>query len=108
MAAPAVVLLLCTTPTPAAARRLARGLLARRLAACVSCLPGADSRYWWNGRIERARETVMLIKTTRPRVGAAMRDLAKHHPYTVPELIAVPIVRGGRPYLRWLRETCRG
>lgn len=86
---------------------MARGLLTRRLAACVSCIPGADSHYWWQGKIERARETLMIIKTAKARIAAAMRYLTGVHPYTVPELIALPIVQGGRPYLRWLQESCR-
>lgn len=48
----------------------------------------------------------MIIKTAKARAAAAMRYLASVHPYTVPELIALPIVQGGRPYLRWLREAC--
>lgn len=48
----------------------------------------------------------MIIKTSRRRLAAAMRYVASAHPYTVPELIALPIVAGGRPYLRWLQEAC--
>ncbi|OGX41366.1 MAG: hypothetical protein A3C53_04785 [Omnitrophica WOR_2 bacterium RIFCSPHIGHO2_02_FULL_68_15] len=105
--AAAAVVLLCTTPTPAAARRLGRCLLTRHLAACVSCLPGAESHYWWKGRLERARETLMIIKTSRARLAEAMRCLADAHPYTVPELLALPVAAGGRPYLRWLQHACR-
>jgi len=71
-------------------------------------VPAVESQYWWQGRVERARETLMIIKTSRRRLAAAMRHLAGLHPYTVPELIALPIVAGGRPYLRWLREACHG
>ena len=104
----ASVVLFCTTPSVTAARRLARSLVARHLAACVSCLPGADSYFWWHGRTDHARETVLFIKTTRGRLASAMQFLKASHPYTVPELIAVPIVGGDTAYLTWLREACRG
>lgn len=106
--AAAAVIVFCTAPTPAVARRLARRLLTRRLAACVSCLAGAESHYWWKGRLERARETLMIIKTSRSRLAEAMRCLAGAHPYTVPELLALPVTAGSRPYLRWLQDACRG
>lgn len=102
------VVLLCTTPTPALAQRLARALVSRHLAACVTCVPRAESYFWWQGRLDHARETVMLIKTTRRRLTAAMRYLATAHPYTVPELVALPIVAGSRDYLTWLQGACRG
>lgn len=105
---PAAVILLCTTPTPALARRVARSLVTRHLAACVTCLPGADSTFWWHGRVDHARETLMIIKTTRRRLPAAMRAVRAAHTYTVPELIALPIVAGSRDYLGWLHEACRG
>lgn len=104
----AAVLLVCTAPTMTTAKGLARGLLTRRLAACVSMLPGACSAYWWRGRIEQARETVLLIKTARRRLAAAMRFVKAAHPYTVPELIALPIVAGHPDYLAWLTDSCRG
>lgn len=101
-------MILCTAPTVAVARRLAQALVQRHLAACVSCMPGARSSYWWHGRVEHARETVLLIKTTRRRLGTALRALKSSHPYTVPELIALPIVAGHPAYLAWLEEACRG
>ncbi len=102
------VVLLCTTPTPATAHRMARRLVLSHLAACVSCVPGARSYFWWQGRLDQARETLMIIKTTRRRLAATMRAISALHPYTVPELIALPIVAGSRPYLTWLQRACRG
>ncbi len=102
------VVLLCTTPSIAVARRLAKQLVTRRVAACVSCVAGADSYFWWQGRLDRARETLMIVKTTAAAVRAAIRLIKTSHPYTVPELIALPIVAGDAPYLAWLQEACRG
>lgn len=108
MASGTAVVLLCTAPTHALARRLARSLVSTRLAACVTCVPRAESFFRWQGRLDRARETLMVIKTARRRLPEAMRALRAAHPYTVPELIALPIVAGGRDYLGWLQDACRG
>ncbi len=108
LARSSAVVLLCTTPTPIVAHRMARQLVSRHLAACVSCLPGARSYFWWQGRVDQARETVLVIKTTRRRLAATMRAIRTTHPYTVPELIALPIVAGSRAYLTWLQKACRG
>ena len=102
------VVLLCTTPTMTSAKQLARGLLTRRLAACVSCLPRAESSFWWQGKLDHAQETVLLIKTSRARLPQAIRYAKRVHPYTVPELIALPIIAGHPAYLRWLQDSCRG
>lgn len=90
------------------AHRVARRLVSSHLAACVSCLPGARSYFWWQGRVDQARETLLVIKTTRRRLAAAMRAIRALHAYTVPELIALPIVAGSPAYLSWLQKACRG
>ncbi|PIQ82014.1 MAG: divalent-cation tolerance protein CutA [Candidatus Omnitrophica bacterium CG11_big_fil_rev_8_21_14_0_20_64_10] len=102
----AVRLFLTTVATPAQARKLARLLIARRAAACVSILPGAESHYCWKGRILREKECLLLIKSSRnpAQVRALIRD---HHPYELPELIALPIGWGEPGYLAWVRETTR-
>lgn len=99
--------LLCTTPSLPVAQRLAKALVQRRLAACVSCVPGARSYFWWQGRLDIARETLMVIKTPARQLPAAMQFLKASHPYTVPELIALPVVTGHRSYLAWMTKVCR-
>ncbi len=99
--------LLCTCP-PAAAEKIAKGLLERRLVACVNALPGVVSRFWWKGKLERDDETLLVMKTEAarvPEVIAALRDL---HPYEVPELLALPVEEGAGPYLAWVKEETRG
>ncbi|HTT10450.1 MAG TPA: divalent-cation tolerance protein CutA [Burkholderiaceae bacterium] len=96
------LLILTNCPDAATAERIARTLVEQRLAACANLLAPVQSTYRWEGAIERAVETPLLIKSTReryPEVEAAIRTL---HPYSVPEIIAVPIVAGFGPYLRWI------
>ncbi|MGQ9478314.1 MAG: divalent cation tolerance protein CutA, partial [Candidatus Bipolaricaulia bacterium] len=90
------------------ARAIAQGLLEERLAGCVQLLGPLESRYWWKGKIEAAREWLCLIKARAAdydRIEALIKEL---HPYEVPEILAFPVAAGNPDYLEWLkRETDR-
>ena len=102
------LIVFCAVP-PAAADRLARLLVEERLAACVQALPGLCSTYRWEGMIEQADETLLLIKTTVERYPALERTLAARHAYDLPEVLAVDAAAGLPAYLRWLAdETTTG
>lgn len=92
----------CTCPDAACADTLARSLVERRLAACVSALPGLRSTYRWEGAVESADEVQLLIKTTRARFEALREAVLALHPYELPELIAVEAAAGSVPYLDWI------
>lgn len=107
-APPTALLVFCTAPA-SAADRLARLLVEERLAACVQALPGLRSTYRWDGELQQASETLLLVKTTADRYAALERTLAAHHPYDLPEILAVDASAGLPAYLRWLAdETRRG
>jgi periplasmic divalent cation tolerance protein len=96
------LLVFTNLPNRQAALELARELVARRLAACVNVLDGCTSVYRWDGAVEEAAEVPVLLKTRAaryPEVEAAIREL---HPYELPEIIAVPVVRGLPEYLDWV------
>lgn len=99
--------LLCTCP-PAAAEKIAKGLLERRLVACVNAVPGVVSRYWWKKKLERDDETLLVMKTEAARVPEVIAALKDLHPYEVPELLALPVDAGAEPYLAWLADETRG
>ena len=93
-------------PSTQVGTRLARGLVGSRLAACVQIVGPVQSHYRWQGRIERAREWLLLIKTLEalvPELEAAVRQA---HPYTLPEMLVVPVEGGFAPYLEWVRREC--
>ena len=92
----------CSCPDAASAGRIATALVEERLAACVQYLPGAVSTYRWQGRIERAAEVLLLIKTTRGRLPELQRRLPQLHPYELPELVAVEAAGGLPAYLDWV------
>jgi periplasmic divalent cation tolerance protein len=99
------MVVLVTCPTAAVARRLADHLVGHRLAACVNLLPAVHSVFRWQGRVERAREALLLIKSTRQRFERLRRAILERHPYEVPEIIAVPLTAGHHPYLQWVRAS---
>lgn len=99
-AGPLVVL--CTCPDEQVALQVANAVVEQRLAACVNRVPGIESIYHWEGRVERDREELLVIKTTRERYGALEACILEVHPYDTPEVIAMPIERGARSYLEWI------
>ncbi len=97
--------LLCTCPDEETAARLARGMVNNRHAACVNILPGVRSIYRWQDGIQDEREVLMIIKTTSTHFFVIEHWLAEHHPYDVPELVALKAEHVGDAYLQWLRQT---
>ena len=101
-----LVLVTCASATEA--RRIARAVVEARLAACVNMLPGAvTSIYRWKGKVESARERLLLIKTSRKRLAKLQAVVERLHSYDVPEFIALPIAAGSRAYLAWLEENLK-
>lgn len=101
------IVIQCTASSKDEAQRIARALLEAKLAACVSLVGGVESHYWWKGAIESSNEVLLLIKTTRERFDAVREMILKHHTYEVPEILALPVVTGHEPYLRWLEESVK-
>ena len=98
------LLVLTTLSSPEDARRLVRTLVDERVVACGTIVPGATSIYRWQGDVQHASEVVVLLKTMASR-WAALRDaVQQHHPYEVPELIALPVSAGLDAYVAWVRE----
>lgn len=103
MADKLVVLVTCANS--AEARRIARRLVEARLAACVNIVTApVESVYRWKGKVELAREHLLVIKTSRWRLPALQRAVMRLHSYDVPEIIALPIAAGSSAYLKWLAE----
>ncbi len=98
-----VLLVMTNLPDAASAEHLARYLVESKAAACVNQLAPCHSIYCWQGKIEQTCEMPLLIKTTRkayPRVEALIRT---HHPYELPEIIALPVSAGLPAYLEWVK-----
>lgn len=90
------------------ALRIGRALVEQRLAACVNILQSrVDSIYRWKGKMETAREVLLIIKTSQSRFESVRRAVDRLHSYDVPEIIALPMVKGSAPYLRWISESVK-
>jgi periplasmic divalent cation tolerance protein len=104
---PRIALVLTTCPTRAAAHALARQLVRQQAAACANVVPGIVSYFWWEGKIDRSREALLLLKTTAAGVERLRRAIIDLHPYEVPEVIALPVDAAHGPYGRWVAESIR-
>ncbi len=101
------IVVLTTTETPQQAEQLAQLLVDAELAACVQILPPMTSIYRWQGKVERATETLLLIKTLRENYAALEAAIKTHHPYQTPEIIALPVDAGSAEYLTWLASALK-
>ena len=87
------------------ARTIGRGVVAKKLAACANIVSRVESIYRWKGKVERAREVLVIMKTTATRLRELEREVKRLHSYDVPEFIVLPIVGGSKEYLRWISEN---
>lgn len=101
------LLVLTNLPDRPSAEALARELVEARLAACVNVLAPCHSVFRWQGVLETADEVPLLIKTTSERYAALAAAIRSHHPYELPEVIALPIVNGLPDYLAWVASETR-
>ncbi len=96
------ILILTQMPDRASAQALAHALVEARLAACVSVGAPVESLYHWRGEIETAQEVQVVVKTRSERYEAVEAAIRARHPYELPEIVAVQILRGSAPYLDWI------
>jgi periplasmic divalent cation tolerance protein len=101
-------IVLVTCGSMGEARRIGKTVVEKKLAACANILPGAvESVYSWKGKVERAREALMMMKTTAAKLRELEREVKRMHSYDVPEFIVLPVVAGSREYLNWVRDSVR-
>lgn len=98
---------LITAPRGRKAEVLAAALVRERLAACVNAVPGVVSHYRWQGKLCRDAETLLVAKTNAAKLPALKRWVATHHPYTVPEVLALKVDDGSKLYLGWLADSLK-
>jgi periplasmic divalent cation tolerance protein len=98
------IVVLITTETDSEAQKIADVLLERKKAACVNIVPGVDSRFWWKGKIDSAQESLLIVKTKASLLDEVVNLVKQNHSYSVPEIIALPIIGGNPDYLKWIDE----
>jgi periplasmic divalent cation tolerance protein len=98
------IVVLVTAGSSVEGERLARALVEERLAACVNRIAGVQSVYRWEDKVEQSAEELLVIKTRAERFAALEKRVRELHSYSVPEIIALPVVGGSESYLHWLGE----
>ena len=96
------ILVLTTLPTADAAVEVAKALIGEKLAACANILPALRSIYRWEGKVQDENEVLVLLKSRQGQYERLKTRILELHPYDVPEILAIPIERGHRPYLDWI------
>ena len=99
------VVVLITVPTEEDAVKIARHLVEKRLAACVNIVPGIRSIYTWEGEVCDEGEVLLVVKSRTDLFARVAEAVSGRHPYTVPEIIALPIVAGSESYLDWIGQV---
>jgi len=94
--------------TPAGeGERIASLIVEKKLGACVNVVKDISSLYWWKGNIEKDSESLLVVKTSLEKLPQLTEEVKKVHPYTVPEIIALPIIGGNEDYLNWIDESLK-
>jgi periplasmic divalent cation tolerance protein len=96
-----------TASNKSQARQIAGALIKRRLAACVNIVEKIESFFWWEGKVDCAKEALLIIKSKKTKLKEVIKTVKSMHSYFVPEIIVLPIVAGEKKYLRWIDESVR-
>lgn len=96
-----------TTPDEKIAKEIAHKLVSNKLAACVNIVPQVTSIYVWGpeNKVNEDHESMMIIKTTAAKTDALIKFVKENHPYSVAEVISMPIIKGNEPYLDWVEKS---
>ncbi len=87
------------------AKKISAGLISAKLAACVSIVGGVESLFWWEKKVDRAREVLLIVKSKKTKLAGIIKKVRSLHSYSTPEIIALPIIGGDRQYLKWIDES---
>ena len=102
------IVILITAGSEKEARKIAKGLLKERSAACINIVPRVDSHFLWKGKMEQAAEALLMVKTKKTSLKKVIKLVKELHSYEVPEIIALSIIGGNKNYLNWIEREVRG
>ncbi len=94
-----------TAKNQAEARKIGEAVVRERLAACANIIPSIRSVYWWKGKVERGKESVLLLKTKKPLVSRLIKRVKELHSYEVPCVDIIQVTDGNKDYFRWIEES---
>lgn len=99
------IIVLVTTANKTEAEEIVKALLNEKLIACANIIGPAYSLFWWQGKIEKAQEHIILMKTRKNLFSKLSEKIKSLHSYELPEIIAIPIIAGSKAYLEWLNKS---
>ena len=102
------IVVFVTAKDKAEGQKIADKLIDDKIAACVNILEGVTSLFWWEGKIDQAREVLLIIKTRKILFNKLKKVVKAAHSYAVPEIIALPIINGNVDYLKWIKDSTTG
>jgi periplasmic divalent cation tolerance protein len=103
-----VLVVMVTVKNLKEAVRIGEEMVHMKLAACANVIPGIQSIYRWKGKVAKAQEALLILKSTTPRYRALEKAITTMHTYEVPEVIALPVTKGLETYIRWVRVETHG
>lgn len=101
------IVVLVTAKDKKQAQKISAGLIKAKLAACVNIVDKVESIFFWAGKIDQAKESLLVIKSRKEKLPKIIKLVRFLHSYEVPEIIAIPIIAGDKPYLRWIDAALR-
>lgn len=99
------IIILVTAKDIEEAQKISRALVEDKLIACANIIPGIQSVFWWDGKVDEANEVLLILKTKKSLFQKVVKKVKSLHSYDVPEVIALPIIDGNKDYLRWINES---
>lgn len=99
------IVVLVTAKDVSEAKKVSEALLKKRLIACANIVKEVESLFWWKGKIDRASEVLLILKTKEEVLDQVIKEVKANHSYDVCEVIALPVVGGNEDYLKWVGET---
>lgn len=100
-----ILLFYVTCPDTDTAKKISLTLLQEGLIACANILPGMESLYWWEGKIDSAKEVVLILKSTSVQSSRIIARVESLHPYNTPCILTLPIEKSSEAYVRWLKGS---
>lgn len=101
------IIIMVTCASRKEAGKIIDVLLQKRLVACANIIGGIRSKFWWMGKLDTANEILLACKTVTRNFNAVSREIKNIHSYKVPEIIALPIVDGYKPYIEWIENSVK-
>ena len=101
------IVVLCTVPSDKIAKKIARTLIKNSIAVCCNIVKGFTSIYIWDNQVQEDNELLLIIKTNNKLFDKLEKTILEIHPYDIPEIIALPIIKGHDKYIKWREKNVR-